>query len=208
MKPMNSPSLLLLPARATAPPSAEPTAVAPHGVGESVHAVVALRPLLRAVVAKTLGRPLGDPFVDETLQEAMTEVLAALPSRRGAEDDNRALRSFVVAIAANCARNAIRGFQRRRAESPIDEPTSDPAIGALASAGLGEALEARSDLRAIQERIAQLPEGQRRAFIGFFLEEKSYETLAAEFAVPIGTVATWIFRAKSAVASVAPKDHR
>jgi len=144
----------------------------------------------------------------------MTEVIAALPSRRGG-DDPRALRSFVVAIAANCARNAIRGLQRRRAESPIDgdalpeDPSAAPSAPAFGLATtVGSALEARSDLRAIERRIAALPEGQRRAFIGFFIEEKSYETLAAEFAVPVGTVATWIFRAKCAVASLAPKEPR
>jgi RNA polymerase sigma-70 factor (ECF subfamily) len=58
-----------------------------------------------------------------------------------------------------------------------------------------------------RERVARaldaLPEGQRRALTMFHLEGLQYREIAARLGVPLGTVATWVMRARTSVAAAA-----
>ena len=48
----------------------------------------------------------------------------------------------------------------------------------------------------LEHLLEQLPERYRQVIILFYLEEKSYEEVAAVLDVPIGTVKTFLFRAR------------
>jgi RNA polymerase sigma-70 factor (ECF subfamily) len=44
--------------------------------------------------------------------------------------------------------------------------------------------------------LAELPEPQRQALTLFYLEEKSYQEVAAALDAPMGTIKTWIHRGR------------
>ena len=48
----------------------------------------------------------------------------------------------------------------------------------------------------IQALLGELPEHYRRVLTLFYLEQKSYEEVAAMLAIPMGTVKTYLHRAK------------
>ena len=53
------------------------------------------------------------------------------------------------------------------------------------------------DLDCLQQRLRELPENYRLVLLMFYFEEKSYEAIASELDIPIGTVMSRLSRAKS-----------
>jgi RNA polymerase sigma-70 factor (ECF subfamily) len=48
----------------------------------------------------------------------------------------------------------------------------------------------------VRQMLSQLPEKYRQVITLFYLEQKSYEMVAALLGVPLGTVKTFLYRAK------------
>jgi RNA polymerase sigma-70 factor (ECF subfamily) len=48
----------------------------------------------------------------------------------------------------------------------------------------------------VRRMVSQLPEKYRQVITLFYLEQKSYEMVAALLGVPLGTVKTFLYRAK------------
>lgn len=53
------------------------------------------------------------------------------------------------------------------------------------------------DLECLQQRLEELPDGYRMVILMFYFEEKSYEAIATELDIPIGTVMSRLSRAKA-----------
>jgi RNA polymerase sigma-70 factor (ECF subfamily) len=123
---------------------------------------------------------------DDIMQEVFIKIFGALRDYRG----DAQLSTWIYRIARNEAINAI---QKRRLPSiPIDECDNLAADE--------ESPETSHDRKITRERlehfIQRLDEGQRLAIELRYMGEKSYEEIAEIMDIPVGTVKTYIHRAK------------
>jgi RNA polymerase sigma-70 factor (ECF subfamily) len=109
------------------------------------------------------------------------------------EDDERA-RPWLLGVANNVVRNALRGRRREdvalgRLPAPATAPAAedDAAARATTEAGLRRALEA----------IAGLADGERDVVMLVLWSELSYEDAAVALDIPLGTVRSRLARARS-----------
>lgn len=59
----------------------------------------------------------------------------------------------------------------------------------------------------VQILLAELPEKYRQVITLFYLEQKAYEEVSQMLSLPLGTVKTYIFRAKKELVRIAAKHH-
>lgn len=166
-------------------------------------ATAELRPHVRVVVAAVLGVARSHPDVDDCAQEAVRRAIEGRERLR----DGEPLRPWVTGIARHVALDALRARKRQR-ERTATSPQSDdgnlpdpidrvPDAGPSAYDRLADAERTHAISRALQT----LPEGQRRALTMFHMEGLQYQEIAARLGVPLGTVATWVMRARKSVAA-------
>jgi RNA polymerase sigma factor (sigma-70 family) len=168
-------------------------------------ATAELRPHVRAVVAAMLGVGRDHPDVEDCAHEALRRALEGRERLREGEP----LRPWVTGIARHVALDALRARKRQRertvtpsrdAEDGVSDvverlPDTDPSpFDRLADARRREV---------IARALAALPEGQRKALTMFHMEGLQYQEIAARLGVPLGTVATWVMRARKSVAAAA-----
>ena len=130
----------------------------------------------------------------EEAHDLAQEVFLRLYLNLRAFDTSRPFRPWLYRLAVNVCINATRGRRRRpgvedperMAQRRDETGVSDPA-GAAA---------ARDDVAALQQAVAQLPEDYRTVVVLRYLEDMSCEDVAETMDVPIGTVKTWLFRAR------------
>ena len=122
---------------------------------------------------------------EDVAQETFLRVFRSL----GRWDSTRPLRPWVLAIAVNRCRTCI--GKRGRLPDPI--PYVDD-------------LQARSDpeppgelTRGVQAAVAELRVDYREVFVLFHEHGQSYEDIAGAVGRPVGTVKTWLHRARAAV---------
>jgi RNA polymerase sigma-70 factor (ECF subfamily) len=161
----------------------------------------ALRPVIRAVVAAMLRESREHPDVEDCTHEALRRAIEGRDRLR----DGEPLRPWVTGIARHVALDALRARKRdrmrtARAESD-DEGDVPSAVDRLADAGpspFDRVATAQRD-RDLRAALESLPEGQRDALRMFHLEGLGYQQIAVRLGVPLGTVATWVTRARKAV---------
>lgn len=102
-------------------------------------------------------------------------------------DSRRPFEPWLVAIAGNRCRTLLASRQGHRSLTPAVEPAvdSDPT-GALA------ALSEEVDLA-----LDRLSGGQRQAFELFHRQGLGYQQIAQRMGRPVGTIKTWIHRARA-----------
>ena len=125
-------------------------------------------------------------LAEDTTQEVFLRIWRALGAFRG----EAALSTWIYSITRNTCLTALKKAKTGRAES-LDDPrifrkAQKTEINMTVQ-------ESRADVRAW---LADLPESQRQALTLFYLEEKSYEEVAAALDAPMGTVKTWIHRGR------------
>jgi RNA polymerase sigma-70 factor (ECF subfamily) len=103
-------------------------------------------------------------------------------------DAERPLRGWVLAIAANRCRTWL---ARRR---PI---ASNPEILESAPDPRPDEGDGRELADAVREAVAELRPEYRRAFLLFHEQGLGYEEIGAAMGRPIGTLKTWLHRARS-----------
>jgi RNA polymerase sigma-70 factor, ECF subfamily len=136
-------------------------------------------------------RALGDPGEAEDLaQEAFLRAWKGLPAFQGQAQ----FRTWLYRIVVNLCFNRLPGLRRQLNELAVEDaeetlPEMDP--GPLAGI---EAAERRAFLQA---QIAGLPEGYRVMLALRFQQDLPYEEIARLLEIPLGTVKTGIFRARS-----------
>ncbi len=94
--------------------------------------------------------------------------------------------TWLYAIAANCARDYLRKHKKTLALDTADVVVADPP--ALSQA---EKAEIRAAVKALQ------PPEYAEVIDAYFWQGLSYEQIAAIMKVPVGTIGSWIKRAKS-----------
>jgi RNA polymerase sigma-70 factor (ECF subfamily) len=169
-------------------------------------ATAELRPHVRAVVAAVLGVGRDHPDVDDCAHEALRRALEGRQRLR----DGEPLRPWVTGIARHVALDSLRARKRQRdrtagpartdhdggdsAPDPVDQ-VADGAPSAF------DALATAERRDAVSRALSALPDGQRRALTLFHIEGLQYQEIAARLGVPLGTVATWVMRARKSVAA-------
>jgi RNA polymerase sigma factor (sigma-70 family) len=162
-----------------------------------------LRPHVRAVVAAVLGLGRDHPDVDDCAHEALRRALEGRDRLR----DGEPLRPWVTGIARHVALDNLRARKRQRDRTA---PVRDDGEGNVADPvdQLADAAPTAFDAFASAERrdvvaraLNALPEGQRKALTMFHMEGLQYQEIAARLGVPLGTVATWVMRARKSVAA-------
>jgi RNA polymerase sigma factor (sigma-70 family) len=179
--------------------------------GAFVQATAELRPLVRAIVAAMLNESREHADVEDCTHEVLRRALEGRSRLR----DGEPLRPWVTGIARHVALDALRARKRQRQrmvhDSADDEDGErDRAIERVADTGATPfELVAKAERdRALQRALGTLPDGQRRALSMFHLEGLGYQEIAVRLEVPLGTVATWVTRARKAVTTAMQQEGR
>jgi RNA polymerase sigma-70 factor (ECF subfamily) len=168
-------------------------------------ATAELRPHVRAVIAAMLGVGRDHPDVEDCTHEALRRALEGRDRLR----DGEPLRPWVTGIARHVALDALRSRKRQRERTATsgrdgDDSAPDP-LERVADTGPSpfDRLAAARRREVIARALSALPEGQRKALTMFHMEGLQYQEIAARLGVPLGTVATWVMRARKSVAAAA-----
>jgi RNA polymerase sigma factor (sigma-70 family) len=178
----------------------DPADAAGDAAGRSI---AALRPVVRAVVARVLGGAASDADVEDGAHEALRRALEG----RGRLRPGEPVGPWVVGIARHVALDQRRARERRRedggeAGAAAIEAAVDPAPAAEL------VIDARRRAATLDRALADLPEGARAALIAFHVDGLGYQAIAAKLGVPLGTVATWVARGRKRLAELMAAEGR
>lgn len=120
---------------------------------------------------------------EDMTQESLVRALRGL----GGWDRSREIMPWLLAIAGNRCRSYLALRRRRPSISPLVELAVDTATGDESARNLGE--ELRLALETVREEY-------RQAFLLFHEQELSYAEIAAAMDCPVGTIKTWVHRAR------------
>ena len=120
---------------------------------------------------------------EDAAQETFVRVLKNLHTW----DSNRDFEPWLLAIAGNRCRTALAKRMRHPAPRPLTEPIPAQTYDIHAARQLTEEVEMALD---------RLRDQYRHAFVLFHQQELSYAQIARVLKCPIGTVRTWIHRAR------------
>jgi RNA polymerase sigma factor (sigma-70 family) len=126
---------------------------------------------------------------EDAVQDVFVRIWKGLPAYHG----GASLSTWIYTITRNTCFTELKRRGRHSAVS-LQEPDMEAAadgIEALQSAAVESGLEMD-----VENLLAKLPDHYRQVITLFYLEQKSYEEVAAMLGVPLGTVKTLIFRAK------------
>jgi len=141
-------------------------------------------------VVRTLAQ-LG--VTDSVLDDAAQQVFVIAAGKLEGIELGRE-RPYLLGIALRVASHARRTVQRRR-ETPIDDQLAMSEPRPLPD----QLLDERRAYALLEAIVAQLPDGMREAFVLFELEQLSANEVAELLAIPIGTVASRVRRARELV---------
>jgi RNA polymerase sigma factor (sigma-70 family) len=154
---------------------------------------------IRAVAAAVL----RTGYEDADVQDCTSETLRRAVEGRSRLRPGEPVRPWVLGIARHVALDILRA--RKRGAQSLDSPRGEdspshaetiPDSGALPD----ELLERARERHAIQSAMTELPEPMANALMKFHIDGKSYQEIAEELGVPLGTVATWVTRGRKALA--------
>lgn len=120
---------------------------------------------------------------EDAVQETFIRVLRSL----GRWDETRDFEPWLLAIAGNRCRTALANRKRRPAADSLGESLD------VADAPLGSDSQLAEE---VQRALEQVRDEYRLAFVLFHEHEKSYGEIAEILGVPLGTVKTWVHRAR------------
>ena len=124
---------------------------------------------------------------EDAAQETFVRALRALDRW----DRNRPMEPWLLAIAANRCRTTLARRTRRPAELPLLEQDATDSLDELNAAG-----QLAEEVNRALERIRA---DYAAAFRLFHSEEQSYAQIAEALSCPLGTVKTWVHRARQAI---------
>lgn len=120
----------------------------------------------------------------DATQDTFLRIWRSLPVFEG----RCALSTWVYSIARNTCLNHAGQKAARKEDLFIDHATANST--------------ASDDRRLVQQLLAALPAGYRRVLELYYLEERSYEEVASILDMPVGTVKTYLHRAKRQLGEV------
>ena len=153
----------------------------------------ALTARLSPMVYRLAFRLLQDgSLAEDVTQDAMLRLWRIAPDWRSGEAK---VSTWLYSVAFNLSRDRMRQARRRAAQALDDvaEP-ADPTPGAAAS------LQARQQVDALQEALAELPERQRQAVVLRHIEELSNPEIAEIMGITVEAVESLTARGKRGLA--------
>jgi RNA polymerase sigma-70 factor, ECF subfamily len=134
---------------------------------------------------------LGDQgAAEEMAQDVFLQIWRVLAGYRG----EASLSTWIYAITRNRCLTQRKKLRERSAAS-----LEEPGVLRAAEAKLSGAARPSNE-RDVVALLAQLPPQYRQALTLFYWEEKSYEEVAALLGLPVGTVKTYLHRARKQLA--------
>jgi RNA polymerase sigma factor (sigma-70 family) len=161
-------------------------------------ALGALRPVVRALLGHVLAVVPGHADIDDCESEVYRRVVEG----QSRLEHGMPLKPWVLGIARHVALDALRARRRafRRAAGEPSGEDEEPLIERVADAAPGP--EARVLLadraRRLDRALDRLPAEQRRVLL-LSAEGLGYGEIAERVGAPLGTVCTWISRARQAL---------
>ena len=133
---------------------------------------------------------------EDAAQQVFIRVWRALPGFEG----RASLSTWIFTIARNtCLTAAKRQAAARTVSLDIDE------VRFAAESRQAPARERRGDPD-VARLVAQLPEKYRRVIVLFYMQERSFEEVARMLGLPMGTVKTYLHRARKLLAAAMLKE--
>ncbi len=132
----------------------------------------------------------------DAAQEAFARAWAAL----GSYDPAQPFGPWVLRIARNLSLDVLRRRIPDAQTLELDSATEDGSTRELADPAAvrgDDALERRELAGALEAAVAALPVNYREVVHLFHVEHLSYKEIASTLDVPIGTVMTWLHRARA-----------
>ena len=131
---------------------------------------------------------------EDAAQETFVRIWKALPGF----DGRAALGTWIYAITRN---TCLMELRRRRPTVSFDDPDSTEAQRAATSIATGPAADPERDN--ILRLLEALPRNQQEAVRLFYLEDRSYEAVAGQLDMPLGTVKNLLHRARKRLMELA-----
>ncbi|MBX7166721.1 MAG: RNA polymerase sigma factor [Pirellulales bacterium] len=124
---------------------------------------------------------------EDVTQEAFVRVFRSLKSW----DPERDFRPWLLAIAGNRCRSWLAARSRRPQSKDLSSELADDSPDQGAHRQLAEEVELA---------LAELRDEYRKAFLLFHEQQLSYQEIADALGCPLGTVKTWVHRARREMA--------
>jgi RNA polymerase sigma-70 factor (ECF subfamily) len=134
---------------------------------------------------------------EDATQETLVRVWKALPGF----DGRAALGTWIYAITRN---TCLMELRRRRPTVSFDDPDSTEAQHAAANVATGPPEDPERDN--LLRLLETLPNNQQEAVRLFYLEDRSYDAVAVELGMPLGTVKNLLHRARKRLMELARPD--
>src|SRR5512136_2646318 len=142
-------------------------------------------------------RLLSDPEeAQDAAQEAFVRAYASLETF----DLSQPFAPWVLRIARNHCLDLLRRRIPARSRVELDAVDGDGPPHELADTGserADDAIEKTQVREALDRAITALPENYREVVHLFHVEQLSYKEIAATMGIPLGTVMTWLHRARA-----------
>jgi RNA polymerase sigma factor (sigma-70 family) len=177
----------------------DPEAPAPGSGDRSLAELfVELRPAVRGVARYVLGPSAGAADLDDCINEVFRRVLERPGAGATRPPDGVALRPWVLGIARHVCLDARRTGRRARVRGENATPLEHLADG---RPNAEKALELAERARSVQTALRTLSDEQRRAVL-LHAEGFGYREIAQQLSRPLGTICTWISRARRDLAQL------
>ena len=131
---------------------------------------------------------------EDAAQESLVKVWKALPCF----DGRAALGTWIYAITRN---TCLMELRKRRPTVSLDDPYSPEAQVVATSIATGRAADPEHDN--LLRLVETLPANQQQAVRLFYLEDRSYDAVAEQLGLPLGTVKNLLFRARKRLMQLA-----
>jgi len=122
----------------------------------------------------------------EDAEDAAQETFIRMLRSLNRWDEARDFEPWLLAIAGNRCRTALANRKRKPAPDSLDD------VAPLA----GDDEEGNHLAEEVQKALGQVRDEYRQAFVLFHEHERSYGEIAEMLGVPLGTVKTWVHRAR------------
>ena len=130
-----------------------------------------------------------EALAQDLAQDIFMKIWKALPGYLG----GASLSTWIYTISRNTCLTELKRRAARRTVS-LSEPAVEASLDSIAALHTSDR-EAGVEMD-VEAMLNRLPEKYRQVITLFYLEQKSYEEVAALLGIPLGTVKTFLYRAK------------
>jgi RNA polymerase sigma-70 factor (ECF subfamily) len=131
----------------------------------------------------------NETWAQDVTQEIFMRIWKGLPGYSG----QASISTWIYTISRNACLTELKK-QAARPTVSLAEPGLEENLDAIP--GLQTTDRVAGAEMDVQTMLDRLPEKYRQVITLFYLEQKSYEEVAAMLAIPLGTVKTFLYRAK------------